>query len=395
MSEQNKTILVPGEGTEPGAKTEQLTEQAQAQGGEAITTDASAATGADPGPDRAEVRLKIMSDPELPPEDYEQAKRDPDFMEKLVDAYIEQEKETAADGTKKEEGALPKSADDAQKTAEGDRGRLSGYRRKQIKIDRLTRENYELKQKLEQHGQQIQQLLDRADGKKPAAADGNERDALPPKPKPEEYAKAGKSYEEYTEDLASWKAAQIVEERLTRERENYQRSLAANRQEQDKRDREAFMADRNERWAEQVLAARDAHEDFDDAVFEAGFPKTEVMINTIMDSEVGAEIAYYLANHLDVAQAIADMPPISAIRVIGRLEAPLIDANKKAANKPNGTAGVKVGAGQNGKVKNLPPPIQPVRGGSAKTVKDYQYYGDPEKSSAQEYEEARRNNKLV
>jgi len=58
----------------------------------------------------------------------------------------------------------------------------------------------------------------------------------------------------------------------------------------DKKEEDDFLADRNQRWSEQVLEARERHEDFDDLVFESGFPKTEVMMNTIMDSEVGAKV---------------------------------------------------------------------------------------------------------
>ena len=131
--------------------------------------------------------------------------------------------------------------------------------------------------------------------------------------------------------------------------------------------------------------------DFDEVVFEMGFPKSEVMTNAILDSEVGPQVAYYLANNPDEAEKIAELPPISALRAIGRLEAKFEAPPKKkaAANGTHATAaGVKKAAAP------PPAPIEPVRGGTSKTVKDYSYYGDPEKSSAQEFEEARRTGKL-
>lgn len=57
---------------------------------------------------------------------------------------------------------------------------------------------------------------------------------------------------------------------------------------------------------------------------------TPIMIETITESDVGPELAYYLGKHLDKAEAILQLSPAQQARELGRIEARL----EKQAERP-------------------------------------------------------------
>lgn len=79
-----------------------------------------------------------------------------------------------------------------------------------------------------------------------------------------------------------------------------------------------------------VLAtkARQKHPDFDETIGHLKLPASQAMLDAILDSELGAEIMYWLGKHPTECKLIGDLPPVSAVREIGRIEgtiAPLRD----------------------------------------------------------------------
>ena len=60
--------------------------------------------------------------------------------------------------------------------------------------------------------------------------------------------------------------------------------------------------------------------DFEEVVGESDAPITQAMSQAIVESDLGADIAYYLAQHPDEAKAIAQLSPIRQVAAIGRLE---------------------------------------------------------------------------
>ena len=52
-------------------------------------------------------------------------------------------------------------------------------------------------------------------------------------------------------------------------------------------------------------------------------PISDAMAALITESEIGPEVAFYLANNLDTARQLYELPPIQAAREIGKLEAKL------------------------------------------------------------------------
>ena len=69
-----------------------------------------------------------------------------------------------------------------------------------------------------------------------------------------------------------------------------------------------------------------------------------------MESDVGVDVAYYLATHVKESAEIAKLPPLQQIRALYDLEAKV--SQPKAAP-----------------VSKAPPPVKPVRGGSASASK--------------------------
>lgn len=191
----------------------------------------------------------------------------------------------------------------------------------QKRIDRLTREKYRLQAELEVARKQAPQ----------------------PEPKPvasgEPKADQFKSYEEYLEARAEWKAEQRVEKRLGELREKAQRQ--AGQAEQEKL---------QSQWEKRVSEALTTYDDFEEVALSPEVPISEPMMAAILRSPKGADVAYHLGKNHDLAAEIAGLDPISAAIRIGEIAASLSRPTPK-------------------KTTGAPPPINPV-GGSARTTKD-------------------------
>lgn len=95
-------------------------------------------------------------------------------------------------------------------------------------------------------------------------------------------------------------------------------------------------------WNKQVEAGRTKHDDFDEVVNNPHLPISQPMAEVIQQSDIGADLAYYLGTHEDEAAKIARMSPLGAARELGRIEARL------ATPKP---------AAKTGEVKPAAPPV--------------------------------------
>lgn len=166
-----------------------------------------------------------------------------------------------------------------------------------------------------------------------------EKVAQPDKPTPDKY----KTTEEYVEDLAAWKAAQIIDQR---ESERQQKE-AERRQVESAQALEA-------QWHESVSKAEDKYDDFAQVTNNPQLPISPVMAQAIKASEVGAEVAYYLGKNPDEAARIAKLPAFLAVKEMGKLEAKVESAPPEAPKKPSGA----------------PAPIKPVNGKVGNTAID-------------------------
>lgn len=75
------------------------------------------------------------------------------------------------------------------------------------------------------------------------------------------------------------------------------------------------------------------HTDYHEKVTNPSLPISQAMAEVIRDSEMGPQVAYFLAGNPDRAAAIAVLPPTGAAREIGRIEA-RIAAEAEAKKKP-------------------------------------------------------------
>lgn len=150
--------------------------------------------------------------------------------------------------------------------------------------------------------ERVQRLTDEAEHWKRLALENQK------KPEPEAKAvDASAPRQEDFEDYAEWIKASIRHEaeKLIAERE-----AKANAQKFE------------HSWEEKKAAARAEIEDFDDAL-EGAAPPSPHVAQVLVDSPIGAKLAYHLATHEDEYRRINMLGPVQAARELGLLEAKL------------------------------------------------------------------------
>ena len=193
------------------------------------------------------------------------------------------------------------------------------------KINALEREKYAALRRAEQAEQALEEAR-RATKDAPMDKE--------PTPEDFEYDQA-----KYIRAIARWEAQQARQETA---REEQQRQQKTQQQERSRRFQErvdALEAKEPGKWGQALSAP-------------IGY--TQPMLEVVEASEVGPEIAVYLSEHLDQADAIAKMSPYVAAAALGKIEASL---HIKAA------APIK-------KVTTAPKPPNTLKGGSADVAKE-------------------------
>lgn len=86
-------------------------------------------------------------------------------------------------------------------------------------------------------------------------------------------------------------------------------------------------------WEEKVAKAEEKYDDWQEVVGD--IQPTAPFVAAFMEAENGEDIAHYLGKHPKEAQRIAELPPLSQVREIGKLEAKLSvkPAEPKAPSK--------------------------------------------------------------
>lgn len=99
-------------------------------------------------------------------------------------------------------------------------------------------------------------------------------------------------------------------------------------------------------WEDRVAKGEDKYDDWQEKVgdIQPTFP----FVAAFMEAENGEDIAYYLGSHPKEAQRLAELPPLSQVREIGKLEAKLL-SKAEAPKAPS----------------KAPAPINPVAGTAA------------------------------
>lgn len=176
----------------------------------------------------------------------------------------------------------------------------------QRRIDRLTREKYELRGRLEALERQV---MPRQQAQpQPAQNMAN-------KPQRFEYA----SDEDYIEAVAEHKLQQAQrQQQELHQRANQERARAQMQQE----------------FARKAMEAAKAYPDFIEAIEEAEVQVAQHVELAIHASDKGADIAYFFAKNPDELERINALHPVKAAMEIARIEAKVTRPTKQTSSAP-------------------------------------------------------------
>jgi chromosome segregation ATPase len=156
-----------------------------------------------------------------------------------------------------------------------------------------------------------------------------------PKPNPAQFNDAL----EYAEALAEW-----TTDRKMRERD--QAEMARKVQEEQSRMRQKFQ--------ERLDAAKQSLPDYEEMIASSDVSVSQPVTDAIIESDVGPQVLYYLAENPDFTRALAEKSITAQLRAIGRLEAKF--EKSEPAPKPSVKEPVA-------KKSNAPEPIKPLKAG--------------------------------
>ena len=253
--------------------------------------------------------------------------------------------------------AEPVAEGEGSEPTEADAAKPQEERKQNPKLEKrfseITRQREEARKEAQREREARMQLEDRLRQLEQKAAPQVQQPS-DSKPRPEQFKDAF----EYAEALAEY-TANLKIQQMKQETE-----------------REKFV----QTWAEKVKAVKDELPDFEEMVASA----SDVVVpdhvrDAIMDSENGAKLLYHLAENPEVAEKIAKMPPISALREIGKIEA-------RFETKPQETIAPVVKS-------KAPEPIRPIR--ASKGAVDVPMSSDGVwEGSYQAWKQARRAGKI-
>ena len=204
----------------------------------------------------------------------------------------------------------------AEKPEQGDEGDDQGGEEKpQEKPKRSARERInELTKRAHEAEREVQRLREASERRPAETAE---------KPSPDKFG----SYDEYVEALADWRADQRVAESFKKRDAERSQAAAA-------RAAEA----RAQAWAERQSEFREATPDYDAVVGKSSVQLAAHVVDTLLDSDSGPELAYHLAKNPETVKRINALSPLAAAREIGRIEAtlsiPAAPPVKPASNAP-------------------------------------------------------------
>ena len=236
--------------------------------------------------------------------------------------------EEPTEPTEEVEQSEPEEAE-AEAKQEGERKQNPKLERRFSEITKQREEARKEAQREREAREALEQRLAALEGKqqpaKVAVADE--------KPQPSQFSDAF----EYAEALAEYTADKRIadmkrEEAEAKEAEQRQKVIT--------------------QWTSKVEEAKKSLPDFDDIVASSDVVVNDDIRDAILESDVGPQILYHLAENDEVAKKIAGLSPKQALREIGKLEARF---EAKPEEKPAPVVKSKA-----------PAPIQPIRGGQGK-----------------------------
>ena len=279
------------------------------------------------------------------------------YAERL--GLAEKPTETEAVEVETPEKTEPVSEGEGSEPTEADAAKPQEERKQNPKLEKrfseITRQREEARKEAQREREARMQLEDRLRQLEQRSAP-QVQEAQDGKPRPEQFEDAFKYAEALAEYTANLKIQQMKQET----------------------EREKFV----KTWSEKVNAVKDELPDFDDMVASSDVVVPNHVRDAIMESEQGAKLLYHLAENPEIAEKIAKLPPISALREIGKLEARL--EAKPQASQETVTPVEK---------SKAPEPIKPIR--ASKGVVDVPLTSDGRwEGSYQAWKQARRAGKI-
>jgi chromosome segregation ATPase len=171
---------------------------------------------------------------------------------------------------------------------------------------------------------------------------------MDPKPERSQFVSDG----DYLEALTDWKTDQKLAERQQAEQ---QARVEATQQQ---------LADN---WAKRLEAAKTDLADFDEVVGKSEIDLPNHLYVAIVESDMGPQLAYYLAQNPSEARLLKGMSQTAALRMLGKLEDQLEKASAKPDEQP--ATGAEKKPEPAVEKSKAPPPIEPLTGASGPVEK--------------------------
>lgn len=270
-------------------------------------------------------------------------------MQEEIDGQVGEVNQDVETETEQAEGAQQEQSaqqqEDGQQQERDEQGRFKPGGKVQQRIDELTRARHEA----EREAAYWRTRAESSGGKD----DAGKTDEPALRPTPDQF----ENYIDYIEALTDWKADQGVK-----------KAMSARDSERASEAQTKAIQSRESVWVERQNEARTMLPDYDEVVGLSTAPIAPHLAETLLDSDRGPEVAYYLAKNPDLLKRINDMSHTSAAREIGKIEA-LLEKQQKPAVKMSGA----------------PAPTTPI-GGAGKTNAT----SDPAKMTMEQYKAFRK-----
>lgn len=185
-----------------------------------------------------------------------------------------------------------------------------------------------------------------------ARMEANQAMPTPKEPDPKPERKQFVSDEDYLEALTDWKTDQ---------------KLAEQQREQQQARTEAMQQQLADNWAQRLEMAKAELADFDEVVGKSEIDLPNHLYVAIVESDMGPQLAYYLAQNPSEARLLKGMSHTSALRMLGKLEEQLEKASEKPAAKTE--SGAEKKPEPQVEKSKAPPPIEPLKDASGPVEK--------------------------
>lgn len=188
---------------------------------------------------------------------------------------------------------------------------------------------------------------------KPVAPVAN-AEAEDPRPLRAEYA--NREIGDYIDDLAEWTSRKAAREGRAEALKEFETKVKATEEKSQQEKKTAT-------WQEKLAAARGELPDFDEVMGEANIWISAHLGEALMDSELGAKVAYFLSQNPAEAVRINQLGPLATARAIGKIEAQIAKDSPAPDEEEEAEPDVKEPAVITPAVplSKAPPPPTPIR----------------------------------